>query len=222
MMGLNIGWPSRRVVLDGLRVFDTWGPGPGVLPGFGGSPSLVRPGGFTGGDGMAAYLDDSVLRNLEFTGELYTGIKLCRSKRVKLYKVLTPSLMIQGTQLRHVNVDGSTDGSEAIEIRGLYLDKSIGGSGASDGANGMQVSWHVSGLDVQDFALFAGGKDGHGVQLWGDVSAVFKGGTFEGWNGTRGGAPAYAMEIGDGSTLNADFETSNQFFAQDRILRRAG
>jgi hypothetical protein len=220
LVGLNMGPPgSRNWELDNLRV---WGPGPNVIPGFGGSPSHRHPGGFTGGDGFAAYLlDDSVLRSMEFTGDLYTGIKLARCKRVFFFNVVTPLLMVQGTQQRNQNNDGTTDGAEDIQIRSLHLDKGLGGSDASDEANGMQVSWNVRGLDVRDFALIASGKNGHGVQLWGDVSAVFRDGLFSGWNGTRGGQPAYALELGDGSTVNDDFEVANRFENQlRRVLRR--
>jgi hypothetical protein len=220
LVGVTLSEPANRNwTVDFLRVADLWGPGPDVIPGLGSWPSRRHPGLFTGGDGFAGYcLDDVTMRHLEFTGDCYTGIKLARCKRVRLYNLCTPSLMLQGTQQRHSNNDGSTDGCEDVEIRSLFLDKRIGGCDGSEGANGMQVSWNVKGLDVGDFALLSGGKDGHGVQLWGDVAARFHDGVFEGWNGTRGGQPAYAMEIGDGSTVNADFETVNGFYDQPRVL----
>ena len=72
-----------------------------------------------------------------------------------------------------------------------------------------------------DFALYASEKNGHAIQLWGDVAAVFRGGVISGWNGTRGSAPAFALELGEGSSVNADFESANRFYDQHNILRRS-
>ena len=130
-------------------------------------------------------------------------------------------MMVQGTEGRDANLDGESDGSEDLEFRSLYVDKSAGGSSKSYGANGFQVSWHVSGLNVFDAVFNGGGEDGHAVQMWGDCSGVFRKCIFVGWNGKRGVEPAYAMELGDGSTVNADFEGSNAFGDQARILRMA-
>jgi len=222
LMGASFGYTgavNRRVRIDRWRTWHTWGPGPGVIEGFGGVRSTVRPGGFTGGDGLAGYFDDSSLRRLEFTGELFVGLKLVRSKRVKVFEVVTTGLMVQGTQQRHANVDASQDGSEAISIRSLMLAKGL--SPIATDENGVQVSWNVRGLDVANFALLADGCNGHAIQLWGDVDARFRSGVISGWNGLRGGAPAYALEFGENSTVNPDFESANQFPHQERILRRA-
>jgi hypothetical protein len=42
-----------------------------------------------------------------------------------------------------------------------------------------------------------------------------------GWNGVRNGVPDCACEVGDGSSVNADFEVVNRFYRQNHILRRA-
>lgn len=220
-MGGSFGWvgqANRNLRLRGWRVRDTWGPGPSVVAGMGGSPSRLRPGGWSGGDGIAGYFEDAQLVDLDFAGELYAGIKLVRSKRVCLADVLTNHLMIQGTQDEDTNRDGTSDGSESITVRRLLVDKRRGAGELSERGNGVQVSRHVHGLDVEDFSILAGGTDGHAIQLWRDCEASFRGGLISGFNGRRGTAPAHALELGDGSRVNADFETANRFYDQARLI----
>jgi len=221
MVGANLGMTvaaNRNVDVDGFRAWDTWGPPPGLIPGFGGAASNAHPGEYAGGDGFVAYLEDSTLRDLACTGELYGAVKLVRSKRLKLDGLLAHSLMIQGTQARYANSDGSTDGSDDIEVRRLYLAKRLGHGAIAEAGNGLQISFNVRGLDVREFVLLGDGRNGHAIQLWGDVEASFRGGIISGWNGTRGNAPAVALETGDGSRENDDFETANVFYEQERLV----
>jgi hypothetical protein len=196
---------SRDVSIDGLRAWDTWGPGPGVLAGIGGAPSRLRPGGWSGAGGLAAQLSDSVLRNLDISGELDGGLKFTHSHRVQLYDSKTNRLMVQGTEYRDRNVDGTTDGSSDITVRRLIVDKRRGTGDVSDAGNGVQVSYHVSGLDVEEYSLLSGGSDGHAIQLAGNCDASFKRGVISSWNGHRGTQPAAALDLVDNSKINDDF-----------------
>jgi hypothetical protein len=220
LMGASFPWVTqhnKNMRIDGMRVWNTWGPGPGILSGFGGAPSHLRPSGWTGGDGLVGYFADTTLANLDFSGELFGGLKLVRSQRVCVLNTVTNVFMIQGTQAVNSNVDGTSDGASAITVRNMLVDKRLGVGEATDRANGMQISWNVQGLDVENFSLIAGGTDGHAIQCSGNVQAGFRKGVITGWNGKRGNSPAYALEVNDGSTVNADFETVNRFYDQQRI-----
>ena len=52
-------------------------------------PSARRPGQFVGGDGLPGYFEDSLLRDLDFSGELYAGFKLVASRRVGIERLRT-------------------------------------------------------------------------------------------------------------------------------------
>jgi len=209
---------NRGVELEYVRARDTWGPGPGVVAGMGGYPSAKRPGQFSGGDGLAGYFEDSVLRDLDFSGELYGGFKLVASRRVRIERLRSNNFQIQGTQQRHVNVNGTTEGTHDIAVEDLIVDKSLCTGEISNLGNGMQISWHVSDLAVKNFVLRANGHGGHGIQLSGDCQASFEGGLISGFNGKRGPAPAYALELDDHSTVNADFTKVNRFENQQRLV----
>jgi hypothetical protein len=209
---------NRGVELEYVRARDTWGPGPGVMPGVGGFPSAKRPGQFSGGDGLPGYFEDSVLRDLDFSGELYAGFKLVASRRVRIERLSSNNFQVQGTQQRHANVNGTTEGSHDIAVEDLIVDKSLCTGEVSNLGNGVQISWHVSRLAVKNFVLRANGQDGHAIQLSGDCQASFEGGLISGFNGKRGPGPAYALELDDHSTVNADFTTVNRFENQQRLV----
>ncbi len=209
---------NRGVDLQYLRARDTWGPGPGVTPGIGGHASARRPGGFIGGDGLPGYFEDSVLRDLDFSGELYGGFKIVMSRRVQIQRLRSNCFFIQGTQQRNVNVNGTTEGSHHIQVEDLIVDKSLSSGDVSEIGNGIQISWHVSDVKVRNFSVSANGHDGHAIQLAGDCHADFEGGLISGFNGRRGNAPAYALELNDHSSVNADFARVNRFENQQRLI----
>jgi hypothetical protein len=207
--GINFGfyqWGGRRMLVDGVRTWGFWGPG-------------VRDQGLTGGDGFAVSMEDSILRNLELSGPTFAGLKLYRSKRVRVSNVLTNRAMIQGSAYRNGNGDGTTDGSQEITIDDLTVAKGIGVN--DQGGNGFQVSYNVRDLLVSRFSMFGDGCVGHAIQVWGNSHARFSRGLISGWNGVRNGVPDCACEVGDGSSVNADFESANLFYRQDHRLRMA-
>ena len=210
---------NRGVDLQYLRARDTWGPGPRVKAGVGGHPSAKRPGQFMGGDGLPGHFEDSRLRDLDFSGELYAGFKIVMSRRVQIERLRTNCFFIQGTQQRHVNVNGTTEGSHHITVEDLIVDKSLSPGDVSELGNAVQISWHVSDLTVRNFVVRANGHGGHAIQLSGNCQAVFEGGLISGFNGKRGPAPAYALELDDHSTVNADFSSVNRFENQQRLIR---
>jgi hypothetical protein len=209
---------NRGVDLQYLRARDTWGPGPGVKAGVGGHASAKRPGQFMGGDGLPGYFEDSLLRDLDFSGELYAGFKIVASRRVQIERLRTNCFFIQGTQQQHVNVNGTTEGSHHITVEDLIVDKSISPGDVSERGNAVQISWHVSDLSVRNFGVRANGHGGHAIQLSGDCQAVFEGGLISGFNGKRGDNPAYALHLEDRSSVNADFASVNRFENQQRLI----
>ena len=209
---------NQGIDLQYLRARDSWGPGPGVQQGVGGHPSARRPGQFIGGDGLPGYFEDSVLRDLDFSGELYAGFKIVMSRRVRIERLRTNCFFVQGTQQRHRNVNGTTEGSHDIRVSDLIVDKSVATGDVTNLGNAIQISWNVAALTVQDFAVRANGQDGHAIQLSGDCQADFRGGVISGFNGKRGNGPAYALELNDHSSVNADFARVNRFENQQRLI----
>ncbi len=209
---------NRGVDLQYLRARDTWGPGPGVKAGIGGHPSARGPGQFIGGDALPCYFEDSHLRDLDFSGELYAGFKIVASQRVEIERMRTNCFFVQGTQQRHANVNGTTLGSRDIRVEDLIVDKSLSPGEVSELGNAVQISWHVSNLTVQNFVVRANGHGGHAIQLSGDCRATFAGGLISGFNGKRGNDPAHALELSDHSSVNADFASVNRFENQQRRI----
>ena len=78
--------------------------------------------------------------------------------------------------------------------------------------------WHVRTGSVKKFVLRANSHDGHAIQLSGDCQASFEGGLISGFNGKRGTAPAYALELDDHSTVNSSFTKVNRFENQQRLV----
>ncbi len=218
---------NHDITIDGARVWDTWGPSPYDSPGAGGSPSRVIPGGWTGADGFLGYFTRATLSNIEASGEIYAGMKLVRSADITITDCITNTLMFQGTDNRYNNNDLSTNGCSNVIVRRTMIDKRRGSGDTTDLGEGMQVSWNVVGLDVAECSFIAGGTDGHAIQLAGNCHGVFRDCVIAGWNGQavaawdspRGSAPTYAIDVIDGSTVNADFVAANQFYRQNLMVR---
>lgn len=211
------GGGNQNIAIDQLAAWDMWWPAPGAEQDA--TPSRLRPGGWMGGDGLAGYFTDARIMRVRMTGELFCGLKLVRSKRVCLIDVTTPSLMIQGTEYRDRNADGSTDGSDQIAIRRLMLDKSLGEGAAAARGNGLQVSFNVRGLDVEGASILGAGKGGHGIELAFGCEASFRDTIVSGFNGKRFNDPAWGLSLVGGSSVNADLSNGIRFFDQERTVR---
>jgi len=219
--GYTFSWNSggnHRIRFDGCDVYDTWGPGPDVWPSIGGAESVIRPGYFSGGDGLTGYFDDFSFDHLHFHGELYGGLKLVRSKRGTVQNLRTHEMFLQGTQGRDENADLTTDGSESVIFRQFDIDKDYGAGLLTDDGNAIQVSWNATDCSFLDFTLQGGEHNGHGIQVSGDCDIDIRDGVMGGFNQLVGGSPAYALHVTDGSTVNADVLTVNDFTDQLRLV----
>ncbi|TMA31814.1 MAG: hypothetical protein E6J87_14690 [Deltaproteobacteria bacterium] len=199
---------------------DLWGPGPGKWPGVGGPPSRLRPGGFIGSDGLVCHsLRDAVVRDCSTLGEQFASFKLVNPQRVEVSGLRGIQLMVQGTSDLAWKID--KEPSRDTFVRNCVFDKSLGSGEIADEGNGIQVSWNVLGLRIENCTLIASGHNGHGIQFAGDAHGTVVGCTFDGFNGTRGTNPAHAVEVLDRSSVNEDFAVVNTFRNQRRILLRS-
>lgn len=215
--GLNVrGYkPNRRVRIEHVRVRDTWGPPfKGKWPGIGGPPSK-RPGEFMGSDGLVlGNLSDSSLSDIHVLGEQLLGIKLGGSSRnVDISTFVGSGFMVQGTDTA-VTTQAPTVG---ITLRNSVIDKDLGSGPHAAGGNAVQVSFHVHGFRLLDSQLRGRGKNGNAIEFATDVHGEVRNCSISGFNGMRGGNPCHAISLWDGSTVNDDFETVNQFTDQQRI-----
>lgn len=211
--------PNAGLWIERVRVRDLWGPGPGRWPGVGGPPSLLRPGGFIGGDGIVCHsLRRALVRDSTVLGEQFGSFKLVNSQHTTVSGLHGNHLMVQGTSDLEWKID--KEPSRHTQVHDCVFDKRLGVGEVSDEGNGIQVSWHVHDLRIERCMLIGGGKNGHGIQFAGDAHGRVVGCTFDGFNGVRGRGPAYAVETVDGSSVNADFEAVNTFRNQHRIALR--
>ncbi|MBT40003.1 MAG: hypothetical protein CL938_15825 [Deltaproteobacteria bacterium] len=213
--------PSHRLLVEGIRVHDTWGPAHGLWKGRGGGvPSKVHPGAHTGGDGIVLdTVREGILRNCDVRGEHYGSYKLVNPIDFEAHHLEGMSLMVQGTSDKQWKIH--KEPARKIRLHDSTFDKSRGKSGKirRDG-NVLQISWHVHDLEVERCKLRADGMGGHGIQLALDAHARVVDCTFEGFNGMRGGQPCFAADVYEDSSLNADFEQRNRFVNQERKVKR--
>lgn len=201
--------PSVGCHFENVHVRDTWGGG--------GVPSAVRPGGYLGGVGIAlGALRACSVRGCSALGE-NSGMKLLNPQFVTVSQAFVSTFMVQGDVIPGV-LEAQC---QSVVVEKSVIDKSHGRSLQVSGANAFQVSDRVSGLLVVDCTLHGGGHDGHGMQLVRECDANVRGCTFVGFNGLRGGQPAYAVELLEGCRINADFLEVNRFFDQQYLLRDA-
>jgi hypothetical protein len=211
--------PNPRLRIEGVEVRDLWGPGPNRWPGVGGAPSRLRPGGFMGSDGMALHsLRDAVVRDSAVLGEQFASFKLVNPQSTVVSGLRGIQLMLQGTSDLAWKID--KEPSRNTVVRSCTLDKSLGSGALAETGNGMQISWHVKDLTIENCTLIAAGQGGHGIQFAVDVHGRITGCTFDGFNGKAGVTPSCALQLVDGSTVNEDFAQVNTFVNQDRILLR--
>lgn len=208
--------PSHRLLVEKVRVHDTWGPAPGLWPGIdGGIPSKVRPGTYTGGNGIGLdTVREGVLRDCDVRGEHWRSYKLVNPQNLEAARLVGNGLMVQGTadEVWKIHKEPARD----IRLRDCVFDKSLGTGKVREIGNGLQISWHVHGFDARGCKLDGDGQGGHGIQLAVDAHANVVDCTFEDFNGMRGGERCYAADVREGCTLNADFETRNTFVDQQR------
>lgn len=223
LQGLNVRAykPNRRIRIEHVKARDLWGPPfGGSWPGIGGPPS-ARPGEFMGSDGLVlGRMLDSSIHDVEVIGEQLLGIKMGGySSNVTISHFRGSGFMVQGT-------DGRVDSecSEDITLRDSVIDKSFGAGAHVDGGNAVQVSFNVQGFRLLDSQIRGvEGKNGSAIELVGNVHGEVRGCSIRGFNGFRGtvgGKPSQcgAVSVGDGSSVNADFETANRFTDQQRLV----
>ncbi len=221
--GVHVAYyePSRRLLVERVKVRDTWGPGPGHWKGIGGDASAARPGGFSGGDGIVLdSVREGVLRDCEVAGEHFASFKLVNPIDFEASQLRGAQLMVKGT----ADLDWKIHKQPArnVTIRDCDFDKTRGFGSLRAGGNLLQMSWHIHDLSIARCALDGAGYGGHGLELAVDVNANVVDCTFENFNGNRGNQPAYAAYVAEGCTLNPDFEQRNRFVNQTRKLLRAG
>jgi hypothetical protein len=172
-----------------------------------------------GSDGMALHsLRDAVVRDSAVLGEQFASFKLVNPQSTEVSGLRGIQLMLQGTSDLAWKID--KEPSRNTVVRSCTLDKSLGSGALAETGNGMQISWHVKDLTIENCTLIAAGQGGHGIQFAVDVHGRITGCTFDGFNGKAGVTPSCALQLVDGSTVNEDFAQVNTFVNQDRILLR--
>ncbi len=211
---------NHRVRIERVHARDLWGPGPGRWPGVAGAPSRLRPGEFIGSDGLVlASLRHSTVRDCAVSGEQFASAKLVNPQHTEVSGLRGVQLMIQGTSDLAWKID--KEPSTHAVVRDCTLDARLGSGALASGGNAIQVSWHVRDLRIENCALIAAGRAGHGIQFAVDVHGRIEGCTFDGFNGMAGVTPAHALDLVEGSTANPDFAQVNRFVNQRRIERSA-
>ncbi len=213
---------AKRVKCDGVTVYDTWGGSVDLeVDADEDHYSVARPGYVIGGDGMAGYFDDFALNRLHFSGEMFTGFKIVRSKRGSVKHCHANQMFLQGTQGQTENLDLTTDGTTDVVLRDCDVRKEYAvGMVSSPGSasSGIQVSWNATDCFIADSTIDGTGGDGHGIQLSGDCEVDVRGCTITGFNDSAGQGAAYAINVNDGSSVNEDVLTVNTFTGQTNLI----
>lgn len=223
---------SSRVLIERIRIEDTWGPGPGLWPGIGSSDpdvlSVDRPGGYIGSDGLAlGAMDNTIIRDVEVLGEQLASIKVVNMRDTVIEDFRGVGLMVQGTTALAQAVGEPT--STGLTLRNFELDKSLGVGHWVEAVNTMQIVWHLRNFRIEHCHLDANGELGNGVLFSVDIQGTVRDCTIEDHNGVPASGPQpkhAALAIVDGtdgeaypdSTWNADFEDANTFIDQDELL----
>ena len=199
--------PSYDCSFEDIEVRNTWAPPVGY-------PSLRSPRHSVGGGGVVLEgLRNATIRTVRVLEE-NSGMKLVHPKDVTLSDMRTTTFMIQGD----VDINNPAEPCGNVTMNDCTVDKGLGRGMLVEQANCVQISYHVQNTRMRNCSFRGVGENGHGMQIVGHCDADIRGCTFEGFNGTRGGAPAYALELLDHASVNADFEAVNQFIDQQRIL----
>ncbi len=206
------GVPSYDCLLERIDAGDTWGAALDI------APSVKYPGQAIGGPAaLLGGLRNCVVRNVSAVGE-HSGLKLVNPQEVICTSLRSPTMMIQGD----FDANHPEEPARNVVVEKSTFDKATGSGHVADDANSMQISFNVESVGILDCSFVAGGRNGHAIQLVGDTNAYVGDCTIAGFNGTRGGAPAHALELVGNATINEDFETANRFYDQDRLILRPG
>jgi hypothetical protein len=214
--------PNPGLRIERVHVRDLWGPGAGRWRGIGGPPSRLRAGRFIGSDGIVCHsLRRGVLRDSSVLGEQFGSFKLVNPQDTEVSGLRGIHLMVQGTSDLEWKID--REPSRRTVVHDCVFDKGLGSGEVAEQGNAIQVSWHVEDLRIERCTLVAAGRNGHGIQFAVDAHGRVVDCTFDGFNGTRGTAPAHAVEVADrSSSVNADLAEVNSFRNQRRILLEHG
>lgn len=214
---------NRRMLIEDVRVSDTWGPIEGLHNWVGvvGYPSLKRPGGYIGSDGMVlASLRDSFVHDCQMSGETFGAYKIVNAQRSRFQFLTGVNFQFQGTSDLTWTID--PEPSNDCLVQRCTIDKSLGYGSIQQEAHGIQLAWNINSLAFRDCRVYARGEVGHGAQADLAVNVTFRDCEFAGWNrkaGPSSNDDAYALDLRTGSSVNADFATANRFIQQTRILR---
>jgi polygalacturonase len=219
--GINLqhNEPNRGLRFERIHTMNQWGPkGSPRRPE--GDRSLERPGGWMGGDGLAlSTLRDSILEDCTSVGEMYTSFKFTNPQRVTIRGFRGASLMVQGTG-GAASVEWSIHPEPArdVVLEDCIFDKGIGRGASLFDMNCIQLSQNIERITIRRCVMNAAGQNGHAIQMTRNVQGRVTGCTIRGFNGMRGLVQAHAIDLVNGSSVNADFGRVNQFVNQSRIL----
>jgi hypothetical protein len=205
---------SQGLLFERVHTMNQWGP-----MGTAKDASLERPGGWIGGDGLALNsLRDSTLLDCTAVGEMFSAFKVTNPQRVRIARLRGTGLMVQGTAgVAEEQWTIHREPARDVVVEDCVFDKGLGRGKSLFEMNCLQLSQNIASIDIRRCVMNAAGQNGHAIQMSRNVLGRVSGCTIRGFNGKRGTNPAHAIDLALGSSVNADFERTNEFVNQQRI-----